>query len=105
MSWIHYSAPMATSIKTILLKESLIARVSFLVHRPYILVMSFNYICLYLECNCSITGTLGNSNNCDKITGECNIDPGCGRQFAGIHCHNCNHKKGYDGDYPNCVGE
>ena len=96
---------MVTLIKTILPKESSIARVSFLVHNPYIYILSFNHICLYLECNCSITGTLGKSNNCDKKTGECDIDPGCGRQFAGILCHKCNVKDDYYGDYPNCVGK
>ena len=60
---------------------------------------------MYLGCNCSINGTLGNSNNCDKITGECDIDPGCGRQFAGTLCHKCNHGDGYNGTYPNCVGK
>ena len=94
---------MATLIRTILPKEFLIARVSFLVHRSNIPLLSFNYNCLYLECNCSITGTLGHSNNCDKKTGECNIDPGCGRQFAGILCHKC--RDGYYGEYPNCVGK
>ena len=94
---------MATLIRTILPKEFLIARVSFPVQNTYFFLLSFNHICLYLECNCSISGTLGNSNNCDKKTGECDIDPGCGRQFAGIFCHKC--KIGYYGKYPNCVGK
>ena len=56
----------------------------------------------YLECECNTTGTVQESNYCEKRTGACDNVPGCLTQYGGNDCGSCNNASSYYGSFPQC---
>ena len=78
------------------------------IHTTYVLNCSlqcvlFTYIFMwYLECECNTTGTVQESNYCEKRTGACDNVPGCLTQYGGNDCGSCNNASSYYGSFPQC---